>query len=236
MSLDRSQDHRRRALGRLGPDRQRRWAEVGALRRRSPSFGPSRRQCGRRRCDEWSPDATFVPGSDEEGGGRWVRHRDVPPSWPLARGKCPLPCQPDAVPPSRLLSRHGAAMGLDARAGRGCRSPEPVRLYRGRHAAAVAKRARGWSMSMHRRSRSRAAGPMPPCRAWPNGRSAGSSTMPPNSPRAKCGAGAAMTASCSTRPSSAGGRRARFGGWRSISRRCWPIAASCSTRTAASWC
>ena len=37
--------------------------------------------------DEWSPDATFVPGSDEEGGGRWVRHRDVPPSWPLGRGK-----------------------------------------------------------------------------------------------------------------------------------------------------
>ncbi len=36
--------------------------------------------------DDWSPDATFVPGSDEEGGGRWVQHRAVPPSWPLARG------------------------------------------------------------------------------------------------------------------------------------------------------
>ncbi|MCF2515136.1 class I SAM-dependent methyltransferase [Sphingomonas sp. G124] len=35
---------------------------------------------------EWAPDATFVPGSDEEGGGRWVRHREVPQSWPLARG------------------------------------------------------------------------------------------------------------------------------------------------------
>jgi 23S rRNA (cytosine1962-C5)-methyltransferase len=35
--------------------------------------------------DEWSPDATFVPGSDEEGGGRWVHHRPVPQSWPLAR-------------------------------------------------------------------------------------------------------------------------------------------------------
>jgi len=35
--------------------------------------------------EEWSPDATFVPGSDEEGGGRWVQHRAVPPSWPLAR-------------------------------------------------------------------------------------------------------------------------------------------------------
>ena len=35
---------------------------------------------------DWSPDATFVPGSDEEGGGRWVQHRPVPHSWPLERG------------------------------------------------------------------------------------------------------------------------------------------------------
>ena len=35
---------------------------------------------------EWDPDATFVPGSDEDGGGRWVQHRPVPDSWPLARG------------------------------------------------------------------------------------------------------------------------------------------------------
>ena len=35
---------------------------------------------------DWDPDATFVPGSDEEGGGRWVRHRDVPNEWQLARG------------------------------------------------------------------------------------------------------------------------------------------------------
>jgi 23S rRNA (cytosine1962-C5)-methyltransferase len=36
--------------------------------------------------DRWDPDATFVPGSDEEGGGRWVRHRDVPREWELSRG------------------------------------------------------------------------------------------------------------------------------------------------------
>jgi len=34
----------------------------------------------------WSPHATFVPGSAEEGGGRWIRHRDVPQSWELSRG------------------------------------------------------------------------------------------------------------------------------------------------------
>ena len=35
---------------------------------------------------DWDPDATFVPGSDEEGGGRWVQHRPVPKSWELSRG------------------------------------------------------------------------------------------------------------------------------------------------------
>ena len=36
--------------------------------------------------NEWDPDATFVPGSDEEGGGRWVQHRPVPRQWELSRG------------------------------------------------------------------------------------------------------------------------------------------------------
>ncbi len=35
---------------------------------------------------EWDPDATFVPGSDEEGGGRWVQHREVEREWVLSRG------------------------------------------------------------------------------------------------------------------------------------------------------
>ena len=35
---------------------------------------------------DWEADATFVPGSDEEGGGRWVQHRPVPREWELARG------------------------------------------------------------------------------------------------------------------------------------------------------
>jgi 23S rRNA (cytosine1962-C5)-methyltransferase len=36
--------------------------------------------------NEWDPDATFLPGSDEEGGGRWVQHRPVPRQWELSRG------------------------------------------------------------------------------------------------------------------------------------------------------
>ena len=35
---------------------------------------------------DWDPHATFVPGSDEDGGGRWVQHRQVPASWELSRG------------------------------------------------------------------------------------------------------------------------------------------------------
>jgi 23S rRNA (cytosine1962-C5)-methyltransferase len=35
---------------------------------------------------EWEADATFVPGSDEEGGGRWVQHKPVPREWELSRG------------------------------------------------------------------------------------------------------------------------------------------------------
>jgi 23S rRNA (cytosine1962-C5)-methyltransferase len=35
---------------------------------------------------EWDADATFVPGSDEEGGGRWVQHRPVRDEWELSRG------------------------------------------------------------------------------------------------------------------------------------------------------
>lgn len=36
--------------------------------------------------NHWDPDATFVPGSDEEGGGRWVQHRVLPRQWELSRG------------------------------------------------------------------------------------------------------------------------------------------------------
>jgi 23S rRNA (cytosine1962-C5)-methyltransferase len=36
--------------------------------------------------DDWDPDATFMPGADEEGGGRWVEHRPVQRQWELRRG------------------------------------------------------------------------------------------------------------------------------------------------------
>jgi 23S rRNA (cytosine1962-C5)-methyltransferase len=36
--------------------------------------------------EDWDADATFVPASDEEGGGRWVQHRPLPVHWELTRG------------------------------------------------------------------------------------------------------------------------------------------------------
>jgi 23S rRNA (cytosine1962-C5)-methyltransferase len=36
--------------------------------------------------EAWDPDATFLPGSDEEGGGRWITHRPLPNQWVLSRG------------------------------------------------------------------------------------------------------------------------------------------------------
>jgi 23S rRNA (cytosine1962-C5)-methyltransferase len=36
--------------------------------------------------ERWDAEATFMPGSDEEGGGRWVQHRPVPRQWELSRG------------------------------------------------------------------------------------------------------------------------------------------------------
>ena len=37
---------------------------------------------------DWAAHGEFVPGSDEDGGGRWVFARDVPRAgWPLARGE-----------------------------------------------------------------------------------------------------------------------------------------------------
>ena len=37
------------------------------------------------RLEEWDADGEFVPGSDEDGGGRWQFSAEIPPEgWPLA--------------------------------------------------------------------------------------------------------------------------------------------------------
>ena len=40
------------------------------------------------RLADWAADGEFIPGSDEDGGGRWHYDREVPrDGWPLARGE-----------------------------------------------------------------------------------------------------------------------------------------------------
>ena len=47
------------------------------------------------RMEHWPADGEFVPGSDEDGGGRWAYgSREVPrDGWPLARGDCRFTAQ-----------------------------------------------------------------------------------------------------------------------------------------------
>lgn len=61
--------------------------------RKLESYGPRRfvrpepQAMWRPREAAWNADGEFVPGSDEDGGGRWVFDRPVPrEGWPLARG------------------------------------------------------------------------------------------------------------------------------------------------------
>ena len=203
---------------------------------RSPSSAPNRRRCGRPRSTTGRPTRPSSPDRTRRAAGAGSSIAPVPASWPLARGNVRFHASltpfrhfgffPDMAPQWDFMRE---------RVGRR-RCAQPVRLHRGRHAARCPTPARGWSMSTRRRNRSRAAAPTPCCRGWASGRSAGSSTTPPNSPRAKCAASAATTASCSTRPSSGAARPAKCGGSKTISRPCSPIAASCSTPTAASSC
>ena len=71
------------------------WADYGLIDsghgRKLERYGPYRfirpeaQALWTPRLAEWSADGEFVPGSDEDGGGRWQFERAVPPEgWPLA--------------------------------------------------------------------------------------------------------------------------------------------------------
>ena len=62
--------------------------------RKLESYGPHRfirpeaQALWQPRLADWQADGEFVPGADEDGGGRWHYNRPVPPDgWPLARGE-----------------------------------------------------------------------------------------------------------------------------------------------------
>jgi 23S rRNA (cytosine1962-C5)-methyltransferase len=44
----------------------------------SASSAPSRRPCGSRAAEDWDAHGEFVPGADEDGGGRWSYTKPCP--------------------------------------------------------------------------------------------------------------------------------------------------------------
>jgi 23S rRNA (cytosine1962-C5)-methyltransferase len=101
----------------------------------------------------------FVPGSDEDGGGRWQFAKPVPrEGWPLKWDEVASPRRPrrSAISAS---SRHGAGLELDARADRtGMEAPECLNLFGYTGVGTLAMAAKGakmTSMSTPRRNRSR---------------------------------------------------------------------------------
>jgi 23S rRNA (cytosine1962-C5)-methyltransferase len=73
------------------------WADYGLIDsgdgRKLERYGPHRfirpdtQAIWRPRLERWASDGEFVPGSDEDGGGRWQFAAPVPQEgWPLSRG------------------------------------------------------------------------------------------------------------------------------------------------------
>lgn len=108
------------------------WADYGLIDsgdgRKLERYGPFRfirpepQAMWRPRLAEWEADGEFVPGSDEDGGGRWHFPRDVPQEgWPLAWGDVRFTAQctpfrhlgffPDMAPVWEWM--HGQLAGLD---------------------------------------------------------------------------------------------------------------------------
>ena len=108
----------------------------------------------------------------------------------LAGGRVPRPMHP--LPPPRLLPRHGAAMG--AGCGRGWATLDARRSTCSATPASAPRdggdAARGDPCRCLEEVGRQAREETPRCPAWRTGRSAGWSTTPPSSPRARCGAAA----------------------------------------------
>ena len=165
---------------------------------------------------EWEKaDAIFTGDVDEEGAGRWKRRAGVGEAWTCKHGAIRYECRftsfrhvgafPEQEAHFSFMRERLSKAGGDAVA------PEPLRLYR----ACLARRGgggRGGDACRRLEEGDRLGAREPGAfRALATGRSAGSSTTRRSSPRARSGAGGAMTASCSTRRNSAAGRRARSG-------------------------
>ena len=185
--------------------------------------------------DDWDPDATFVPGSDEEGGGRWVstgRSRSI--------GNCRAGASnfhasltpfrhlgffPDMAPQWDWMRERAAdadVLNLFGYTGVG------TLLLSDAGASMVHVDASKKSVEQGKDNAELSGLDDRPIRWMVD--DAGKFTA------REVRRGRRYDGICSIRPSSAAAPKARCGGWRRISRRCSPIAASCSMRTAASSC
>ncbi|CAA9526365.1 MAG: SAM-dependent methyltransferase, partial [uncultured Sphingomonas sp.] len=127
------------ALGRLGPGRQRQWPQARAI---WPGTGDPARTAGDVVASRVRLAGRCRVLARQRRGGRRPLGPAPAGATDLAAGprSRPLPRLVDAIPPPRLLPRHGTAMGLDARPGGWRGDHEPVRLHRRRHPAAERSR------------------------------------------------------------------------------------------------
>ena len=135
-----------RGLGRLSSARQRAWTQIRAIRRlslHSPRTAGDVVSAPRRMGRAWR-----IRPRKRRGWRRTLAVRAGRPAGWLDTGlgrRSPLYGPMHAVPPSRLLPRHGPGVGMDGSATRRCarcRDDEPVRLHRCRNAGAEPVRAR----------------------------------------------------------------------------------------------
>jgi hypothetical protein len=159
---------------------------------------------------EWPADAEFVPGSDDDGGGRWYNNKPVPmDGWPLSwnnevhfTASCTpfrhLGFFPDMDPVWRWMREQLA----------GVTDPVAMNLFGYTGVGTLALSAAG---AQRPRNLLGKRGPMLKCQAWQIVPFAGSLMTPPNSLPAKCGAKNAMTAYCWTHPNMAVAPKAKYG-------------------------
>ena len=186
---------------------------------------------------DWDPDATFVPGSDEEGGGRWVQHRPVPRAMGAVARRREVQRLADArsgiSASSPTWRRNGTGCG------RAAADADVLNLF-GYTGVGSLLLSEAGARLVHVDASKKSVE-----QGKENAKLSGLERPPDPLDRRRCeqvhrarGAARAPLRRHPARPAQVRprARQARSGGWRRISRRCSPTAASCSTRTAASWC
>ena len=188
------------------------------------------------RLERWRAEGEFVPGSDEDGGGRWQYAAPVPAEgWPLSRGAVKFTAQctpfrhlgffPDMAPVWDWM------VGLLA--GRDQASTLNLFGYTGLGTLALSEFGPVTHVDASKKS---------VAQARANAELSGMAERPirwivddaTKFAAREVRTASSITGSSSIRPSSGAVRRARSGGWRITCPACWPIAGRCSAPRASS--